>query len=184
MESIIYKTKKERVQEFRDFMSGAFQGAYCDHLTEQFDALGFFDAPASTKYHGAYAGGLCDHSLDVGRNLVLLTEKLDLAWTRKRSPYLVGVGHDLCKCDQYIRQTDGSFHYADNLPLTGHGDKSVMLLQQLIDLTEEEMLCIRWHMGGYDDSKHWNHIGAAIEKYQTVLWTHTADMMASRVHGV
>ena len=25
----------------------------------------FFTAPASTRYHGAYEGGLCEHSLDV-----------------------------------------------------------------------------------------------------------------------
>ena len=147
MDTIVYKTKKDRVQEFKEFLSGAFQGAYCDHLTEQFDALGFFEAPASTKYHGAYVGGLCDHSLDMGRSLVYLKKSLGLTWQQKRSPYLVGVGHDLCKHDQYLRQTDGSFIYVQNLPLTGHGDKSVILLQQLLDLTEEEILCIRWHMG-------------------------------------
>ena len=46
------------------------------------------------------------------------------------------------------------------------------------------MLCIRWHMGFADDKENWNYYGAAIEKYQNVLWTHTADMVASRVLGV
>ena len=62
----------------------------------------------------------------------------------------------------------------------GHGDKSVMMLSQVITLTEEEMLCIRFHMGAYitDD---WDSFDRAIRKYQSVLFTHTADMYASKV---
>ena len=58
------------------------------------------------------------------------------------------------------------------------------MAQKLFDLTEEEMLCIRWHMGAYDESKNWNILGNAIEKYPNVLYTHTADMIASRVNGI
>ena len=39
---------------------------------------GFFDAPASTKYHGSYEGGLCDHSYNVTNSLVYLTDQLNL----------------------------------------------------------------------------------------------------------
>ena len=46
------------------------------------------------------------------------------------------------------------------------------------------MLCIRWHMGAYDDEKNWNILGRAIEEYPNVLYTHTADMIASRVKGI
>ena len=53
-----------------------------------------------------------------------------------------------------------------------------------MNLTEEEILCIRWHMGAYDDKENWNTIGAAIEKYPNVLFTHTADMMAARIVGI
>jgi len=58
-----------------------------------------------------------------------------------------------------------------------------MLLSQFITLTEEEMLCIRYHMGAFE-KEEWTEYGAAIEKYQNVLWTHHADMLASRVDGV
>ena len=92
--------------------------------------------------------------------------------------------HDLCKCDQYREMPDGTFDYRSNLPLTGHGDKSVIIAQQIMDLTEEEILCIRWHMGAYDDKSVWNNLGAAIEQYPNVLYTHTADMVASRVRGI
>lgn len=51
-------------------------------------------------------------------------------------------------------------------------------------LTEEEMLCIRWHMGAFDDKEHWNNYGRACTAYPNVLYTHTADMIAARVLGV
>ena len=57
-------------------------------------------------------------------------------------------------------------------------------LARACELPEKVMLCIRWHMGFADDKENWNCYGAAIEKYQNVLWTHTADMVASRVLGV
>ena len=29
------------------------------------EEAGFYTSPASTKYHGSYEGGLCDHSMNV-----------------------------------------------------------------------------------------------------------------------
>jgi hypothetical protein len=89
--------------------------------------------------------------------------------------------HDLCKCDQYIRKDDDTYEYNTGLTLTGHGEKSIILAQNIISLTEEEVLCIRWHMGAFDDKQNWNTYGAAIEQFPNVLYTHTADMMAARI---
>ena len=156
------------------------------------DELGFFTAPASTKYHGAYEGGLFDHSLATAEALVDLTEKLNLKWERPESPYIVGMYHDLCKCDNYIKNslyefcvTEPEFIYNPDIIIPGHGDKSVIMLQKYIELTDEEIACIRWHMGAYEtDPKMWNYYGKAIEKYPNVLFTHTADMIASKIMGV
>ena len=68
--------------------------------------------------------------------------------------------------------------------LPGHGEKSVMMASRFTNLTDEEIMCIRWHMGAFDDSKNWNYYGKAVEKYPNVLYTHTADMYASRIKGV
>ena len=146
----------------------------------------FFTAPASTKYHGAYVSGLYCHSVEVMHNLVLLTEKLNLQWENPRSPYIVGLFHDLCKCDQYMWSIDDDkYIYNPNMLLDGHGEKSIIVTQSLgIDLTEEEMACIRWHMGAFDDKENWKHYTNAIKKYPNVLWTHTADMMASHIYGI
>lgn len=148
-------------------------------------ARGFFDAPASTRYHGARPGGLFDHSLCVTRQLILLTERNGLKWQRKESPWVVGFFHDLCKVDQYmqIQREDGETAYAfnSNTLLRGHGDKSVMLLAELMPLTEEEVACIRYHMGAFTDRELWNDYTQAVKRFETVLWTHTADMLATHV---
>ena len=89
------KNKAIRIAEFKAIMANAFS---CD-ITDQLDKMEFFTAPASTKYHGAYSGGLLDHSITVTKQLVTLTEKLGLQWQHPRSPYVVGMFHDLCKCD-------------------------------------------------------------------------------------
>ena len=152
----------------------------------ELDELGFFTAPASTKYHGAYGGGLFDHSLATAKSLVDLTEKLGLKWERPESPYIVGMYHDLCKCDNYVWdiETD-KYIYNPEIIIPGHGEKSVMMIQKSIILTDEEIACIRWHMGAYEtDTKMWEYFGRAIEKYPNVLYTHMADMIASKIIGV
>lgn len=179
-------TTQDRIDQFRQLFAEVFNGEAIQHFVNELSGMGFFDAPASTKYHGNYSGGLFDHSYEVTVALLKLTEQLHLHWKRKESPYIVGMFHDLCKCDQYTYdQKEKAWKYKPNLLLTGHGDKSVILTQTIVpDMTAEEILCIRWHMGAYDDKENWNNLGAAIEAYPNVLYTHTADMIASRVRGI
>lgn len=191
-------SERDRRSEFLNFMrmpdgSPLATIDILDYLT----ANGFFVAPASTKYHGNYEGGLFDHSLSVAKHLVGLTESLQLKWANCRSPYLVGIFHDLCKIDQYrhpkldLHPLDGTelyseneWEYNPNTLLKGHGDKSVMLLSQFYTLTEEEVLCIRYHMGAFTEKSEWNDYIRAVRAYPNVLWTHQADMLASHVEGV
>lgn len=147
----------------------------------------FLKQPASTKYHGNYEGGLFDHSKQVYYELADLTEQLDLKWERKQSPFIIGMFHDICKIDSYI-PTPGAEHpytYNNDTIIDGHGEKSIIYLQQYIDLTDEEIACIRWHMGAYEtDTRKWQYYDNAIRKYPNVLYTHTADMIASKIRGV
>ena len=162
---------------------------------------GFFTAPASTKYHGNYEGGLLKHSTSVTKFLVQLTEDNHLIWKNPRSPYIVGMFHDLCKIDQYrpiikaVEHLDNDrvatfynecvgFEYNTDTFLKGHGDKSVMLLSQFYTLTEEEIMCIRYHMGAFTDKGKWRDYTRAVNAYPNVLWTHHADMLASHIAGV
>ena len=180
-------TKEERIELFNEFVKKTNHRELADpFLVSMLKSKGYFTAPASTKYHGAYEGGLFDHSLEVAKQLVNLTEKLGLVWDKPESPYIVGMFHDLCKCDNYVIDIEtGKYKYNPDIIIPGHGEKSVIMLQQLISLTDEEVACIRWHMGAYEtDTKLWQYYGQAIEKYPNVLYTHTADMIASRIKCV
>lgn len=158
-------------------------GLDCQQIAKLTD-MGYFRAPASKSYHGNVPGGLFDHSLEVMRALLQFTKERPLTWQKKRSPYIIGLLHDLCKCDQYITREDGSICFNKNMLFNGHGDKSCILAAGLIpDLTEEEMLCIRWHMGAFDEKENWNCYTTAIQLYPNVLYTHTADMIAANIKG-
>lgn len=181
------KITNERIELFDELMEDIIPKNFSEWLKEN----GFFTQVASTKYHGAYAGGLFDHSYEVTKALVDMTKKMNLKWKRPESPYIVGMFHDLCKIDSYIKTDDrvskltkvDYFDYNPNCILTGHAEKSIMLLSQFITLTEEEILCIRFHMGAYEGKEQWDNYDKAIKKYETVLFTHTADMYASKVKG-
>lgn len=148
----------------------------------------FLHAPASKKYHGAYEGGLFDHSLAVAQDLLRLTEKLNLTWQRPESPYIVGMYHDFCKTDDYtIDPTDWGYINNPKSIINGHGDKSIILLYQETDLklTPEEIACIRWHMGAYEhDPELWGYYNRAVKRYPNVLYTHVADMAVSHIKNV
>lgn len=163
-----------------------------ESVVEHLEQLGFFTQPASTRFHGTYEGGLFDHSLRVTEELWKLTDSLHLKWMRKCSPLIIGMFHDLCKVDLYqvdVIQRDGDkecVRYKHNdTPSSwgpGHGSKSVAIASTLIQLTPEEVACIRYHMGAYEKDE-WGNLDTAIRTFPNVLWTHTADMVASKLYN-
>lgn len=192
-------TQEERIKALiveADLSDVALSGNFLKWLAEN----NFFTAPASAKYHGVYEGALFDHSFLVYKMLKDFTEKNNLKWQRPQSPFIVGMFHDICKCDRYKAVQDPPkmlmhtfegveheylppirYEYNEDTLLDGHGSKSVMLLSQFMTLTEEEMLCIRFHMGAYEKDD-WKMLDKAIKKYPNVMWTHHADMLVSKLN--
>lgn len=186
-------TEVERIEQFKLIMKPCIPHIIHWETISDLVNMDFFSAPASMHHHGTYCGALYDHSFTVMKVLLSFTKRLELKWERKESPYIVGMLHDLCKVDNYKVKSsewgkdvkDDSWEYNNASLLPGHGDKSVIMIQQLgIRLTEEEMLCIRWHMGAFDSKDNWNSYGRSVTKYPNVLYTHTADMVAARILGV
>lgn len=154
----------------------------------------FFTAPASTRFHGSYEGGLLEHSLNVYDCLVDY-----LARTRVQEVYgltyseetvaIVSLLHDVCKINCYkpgtrnVKDENGKWHtvptyeFEDKLPY-GHGEKSVYIISGFMRLTREESFAIRYHMGfsGNEDTRN---IGASFELYPLSFALCTADMEAS-----
>lgn len=176
----INRTMQDRIDMFKSLMPAPYNTG----LLQQLQNDGFFTAPASASHHGNYEGGLFDHSFAVTNKLVHYTHDLDLYWKRCASPYIVGMLHDYCKTKLYTKQEDGTFTHTGNVILPGHGDASVILIQQFLDITPEELYCIRWHMGPFEGEKYWKGYSAACCAYENVLYTHTADMYASQCLGI
>lgn len=80
--------RDKRVKAFEKLMRGGLSSTDVFCLKTQLMAMGFFTAPASTKYHGNYEGGLFDHSFTVTSSLLSLTKRMGLNWKRKASPTL------------------------------------------------------------------------------------------------
>lgn len=179
----------QNIETFKQLMAPCIPHIITPEIIDQLQCMGFFEAPAAIHHHGAFTGGLFRHSAAVMNMLLVYTEQLELDWGRKESPYIVGMFHDLCKTNDYVPVSsskvlgESEWGYNDKRLLTGHGDKSVIMLQQLLkgNVTMQEAMCIRWHMGAFDSKENWNAYGNAVACDQNILYTHTADMYASRV---
>lgn len=152
----------------------------------------FFIAPASTKFHGNYTGGLLEHSLNVYDCLVKIVREFNINCSDE-SVTIVALFHDLCKANFY---TTTSRNYKDEktgqwlkkevyviddkMPL-GHGEKSCLILQSFMSLKLEELLAIRWHMGGFDSAVKGGDfsINKAFDMYKLVSALHIADLEAT-----
>lgn len=176
--------REKKLQQKKEFFLTMLPQAYerpgADAFAHWLDTqTDFFTAPASTKYHGAYEGGLLEHSLNVYRELRFLLDTHEIH-TPQQTVAIVALLHDVCKADQY-RKTETGYTYAnDALPL-GHGEKSLYLIQRHgLELTEEEAAAIRWHMGAYCDRDQTKTTSKAYERYPLALFLHLADMIASK----
>lgn len=166
-----------------------------DKLLEFLEKSDFFTAPASTRFHGAYEGGLLQHSLNVYECLVdflarpRVKERYKLE-SAAETTAIVALLHDICKVNFYTVQMRNSKNeqtgqwekvpfYAinDRLPY-GHGEKSVYMISGFMRLSREEAMAIRWHMGfsGIEDK---NTIGKALEMFPLAFALSVADMEAS-----
>ena len=174
-------------QSLSDKVSGIIRSIADTEFTNALITTDYLYAPASTRHHGYFKGGLLCHSLVVTKLLLEYTINNNLEWIRIQSPVLVGMLHDLCKVYTYVYdEYDKSYFYSEYMymPVHGHAEKSLaFIMKHGLQITEEEMLCILHHMGAYEKDK-WNEYGEAIQRYPNVLWTHMADMYASKVNCV
>ena len=154
----------------------------------------FFTAPASTRFHGAYEGGLCEHSINVYECLkdYLERPRVKEEYGLEVSPEsiaIVSLLHDVCKIKCYkkgkrnVKDETGkwisvdTFEYDDTLPY-GHGEKSVYMISPYMQLTREEAFAIRYHMG-FSGGEDVRNVGKAFEMFPLAFALSTADMEAT-----
>jgi hypothetical protein len=153
------------------------------------NGMTFFDEPASGNHHGNALGGLLKHSLNVFDRFVSFVREQHLELTNEtviKSALL----HDLCKWKCYYPNltlkgeysAKSKFVFKDPLPL-GHGEKSVIVLQDYLTLTDVEKLLIRFHMGPFDEYlKRWNDANL-VKICPEYIWLYIADQIVSRIEG-
>lgn len=185
---------KERfIKIYKENIRRAGSDKLLDYLST--DSCDFFTAPASTRFHCAYEGGLCEHSLNVYDCLksYLATERAKETFGlefSEESVAIVALLHDLCKINTYkvssrnvkddktgVWSKVPYYEYNDTLPY-GHGEKSVYIISGFMRLTRDEAMAIRWHMGfsGTEDQKL---VGNALHMYPLALALMIADCEAS-----
>ncbi len=166
-----------------------------DYLTNKSD---FFTAPSSTRFHGAYEGGLVQHSVNVYHCLkdYLSRQRVKDVYGMEYSEEtiaIVSLLHDLCKVNFYTvdyrnaKNADGVWEkvpyytISDSMPY-GHGEKSVYIISGYLygdnRLSREEAFAIRYHMG-FSGNEDKNSIGRALEMYPLAFALSVADMEAS-----
>lgn len=183
--------KEEFIKVFKDNIKR--EGS--KELLEFLEKSDFFVAPASTQFHSAYEGGLCEHSLNVYKRFAKAVEaEKGKEWADRVTPETIaicGLLHDVCKIDTFKadvrnKKVNGNWEqvpcytYEDSLPY-GHGEKSVYIISGFMRLTREEAMVINWHMGGFDARVKGGAYGLsdAYYKFPLAPLFHTCDMLAT-----
>ena len=184
-------TNKEKfIEIYRSTITREGADKFLEYLTEKTD---FFTAPASTRFHGSYEGGLLEHSLNVYECLCdyvkhsKFCKKYGFEFSEE-SLAIVSLLHDVCKTNFYKTEMrnvkrDGVWmpvpYYTieDNLPY-GHGEKSVYILSGFMKLTRDEAFAIRYHMG-FSGTEDANQVGRALEMFPLAFALCISDMEAS-----
>jgi hypothetical protein len=182
-------------EEFLNIYNQNIKREGADKLLEWLEKSDFFTAPASTRFHSNFEGGLCVHTVNVyNRYKKLLMAEYGENYSNvisEESIAIIALLHDICKVNTYKTEyrnvkVDGTwtqqpyFSVEDDLPY-GHGEKSVYMISGFIKLTREEAMAINWHMGGFDTRVKGGSFGLsdAYYKYPTAFLFSVADMMAT-----
>ncbi|MCR5152772.1 MAG: HD family phosphohydrolase [Prevotella sp.] len=174
-----------------------------EHIIKVLEDLGFFTAPASTRFHLSHEGGLLEHSLNVCDMALELRElmirkKKDLEQSLPLDSVIIAsLLHDVCKADVYKPEDKVKRFFSNmqshkgysvdysNFPL-GHGEKSVfVLMKNGLILTDDEIAAIRWHMQAWDlpfqSYEMLSNINAAKKKYPLLNLILAADGLAAHM---
>lgn len=179
-------------KEFIDLLKSSNRAGIDKLITWLESGSDFFTAPASTKYHSSYEGGLVRHSLNVYE---CLKAKVDSGLIDLKPDVVIitALLHDICKANFYEKQTknkkiDGVWHEVlewgvnEKLPI-GHGEKSCYIASLFIRLSPEEFAMIRFHMGR--ESQDYNdYFSKSAKLFPGVVAIHAADLEAAYIKEI
>ncbi|MBQ7466952.1 MAG: HD domain-containing protein [Clostridia bacterium] len=182
---------QENKEEFMRIARENIKREGIEELLKFLESTDFFTAPASTRFHLAEPGGLCQHSLNVYDRLLRLCVEEYGEEINEESVAICGLFHDVCKCCYYKESkrnvkengtwVEKPFYTVDDQLPYGHGEKSVYIINGYMRLTREEAMAINWHMGGFDARAQAASAtyAEAYHKFPFAVLMHIADLEAS-----
>ena len=183
---------EEKKQEFITLFKENIKREGADALLDYMQKSDFFTAPASTKFHCNYEGGLCEHSISVFKRLKRMIDAEEKVEATDETIAICGLLHDVCKANFYKTQMRNVkengvwvqqpfFVAEDSLPF-GHGEKSVYIINGVMRLSREEAMAINWHMGFTDArAQSGNTLGLAFNKFPLAVIMHSADFLSTYI---
>lgn len=195
---------EEKIERFENLLRSTNREGI-EKLISYLRKSDFYTAPASARYHSCHEGGLIEHSLNV---YDCVRNKFHnpiwrpiLEEVGEDSIIISTLLHDFCKHDFYSvdyknqkvysdhgKKSDAGgkydwesvpyYKYENKHPF-GHGEGSVIMLQQLIKLKPVELYAIRWHMGFSVAKEEYGDLGEAIKKNPFIIALNSADLEAT-----
>ena len=182
-------------QEYLDIFYDSIERDGAEELLNFLEKSDFFTAPASTRSHSNFEGGLCLHSVNVFNRFVSILEcEFGQDWQKiipLESVAISALLQDVCKINFYTVEmrnvkVDGQwvqkpyYKIEDTLPY-GHGEKSVYMISGFMKLTREEAMAINWHMGSFDERVRNNSamLKNVFTNYPIAFLFHIADYMTT-----
>ena len=166
----------------------------------------FFTAPATTKYHCAYEGGLCEHSLNVYYalknlnygympELVATSEEIEQGIHKYKydedTLKIVGLLHDISKSNYYemfsrnVKDSNGNwtqvldYKVRDDKFIYGNDEQNTeFMVSTFIPLTLDEKVALLHKSGGKAFDSTQENIPTIFNKYQLAVLLHCADMLS------
>lgn len=183
------------------------EGLKVDELLNYLETSDFFIAPSSTKYHGAYPGGLCEHSLDVYKNLKMLLDNHPQYFYEDDTVKIVSLLHDISKTNLYKKdirnkkvyhesgsKTDNlgrydwvseevySIDYDHRLIYGNHEQTSEFMVRLFTPLSMEESIALLHHHGGMGWDSTQINITDIYKNYPLALFLHIADLIGAYIN--
>lgn len=186
--------------EFKSIVNAKISRDGIENLMRWLEGTDFFTAPASTRFHGSYEGGLVEHSLAVYKRMVQFADyydqeafgaERDHMWSEETLA-IIALFHDLCKIGTYKTELRWrkdaqqrweqypTYKKEEGFNFGGHGSKSLYLIQNFMRLEPEEAVAINCHMGQFDSTIYSNP-SPAFEQFPLAWLLHIADEAATYI---
>ncbi len=180
-------SKEMYKEKFIELYSRYVKRDGAEELLKWIENSDFFTAPASTKYHEAYEGGLCEHSIRVFNELARLVKVYPEVKVSAETALIVSLLHDLCKVGCYKTELRNKkengvwiqvpfYTFQEDTCFGSHGAKSVFIIQKFMKLTDEEIAAINCHMGTENGNFA---VYDAFRQFPLAFLLHAADMSST-----